>query len=205
MTDDEGVGPAMYPVGSGPPAGGPHPAGWLEPDPDPSSAAGDSPSSGPPPPEPSRWWNGALVIIAVALLGVGVALFVGARQASSDASDARSQAATMEGSRLALDVQQNGLDDHRRAIESAQSDLDRAMETLTTALRTAAAAQRHLIDVDDRAVVLSNQGNRSGATALVKSDGAAALADLDQKTAAASKAVVDAQAAVQQLQAKIDG
>ena len=211
MTDEAGsgpppeAGPPIYPAWGDPAAAGPDPSVWLKPVEGDPGGRGQASVDAPPKRPPSRGWNAAVAVMSVAVLGVAVALFLGARQASSDTSAARAQAAAMEQSRLDLDVKQNGLDDQRRAIDSALSDVDTAMASMDTALTTAADAQHHLVDVDDRAVAMFNQGNRSGATALVKGDGAAALADLDQKTTAAVKAVADAQTAVQQLQAKIDG
>ena len=153
----------------------------------------------------SRWWNVALALVAVAALGVAVALFVTARRGSLEASAATAQAANMSQNRDDLDAQQRQVDDRRRAMDAATSDLDAAMARLEKAMTDASGAQHHLVEVHTRAAGLWNAGNRNGAANLAKSDGAAALADLDQKTAAVDKALTDMQSAARDLQAKLDG
>ena len=153
----------------------------------------------------SRWWNIALALVAVVVLGVAGALLVTARSASSDASVATAEAASMSQSRDDLDAQQHQLDGRRRAMDAATSDLDSALARLDKAMTDATDAQHHLVDVQSRASSLWNAGNLSGSTNLSKTEGAGALADLDQKTVAVDKALTDVQSAARDLQAKLDG
>ena len=153
----------------------------------------------------SRWWNIALALLAVAVLSVAVSLLVTARRASSDASAATAQAMSMNQSRDDLDTQQRQVDDRRRAMDTATSALDAAMVRLEKSMTDAAEAQHHLVDVHTRAADLWNARKRGETANLAKTDGAAALADLDQKTTAVDKAMTDLQAATRDLQVKFDG
>ena len=195
------AGPPVYPAWGDPGPVGSDASVWLSPVQDADGAIVEEAA----PASRSRWWNIALALVAVAVLGVASALFVTARRASSDASAATAQAASMSQSRDDLDAQQRQLDDRRRAMDAATSDLDAAMARLDKAMTDATDAQHHLVDVHTRAADLWNAGSRSGSANLAKTEGAAALADLDQKTVAVDKALADVQSAARDLQAKLDG
>jgi hypothetical protein len=133
-----------------------------------------------------------------------VVLVLGLR-ASSDASNARESAAALSKTRRQLALRASRAANARQSLITTAGKVTPALDALDQALDDASAAQRHLVDVDDHGVDQFNAGDESGSVATFTGDGAAALADLTQKTTAVHGALTSVQQTVQAMQEALDG
>jgi hypothetical protein len=150
-------------------------------------------------------WNVVMVVVCLALVITAAALGVASRTVSSEASRARAQAALIEAHRTRLRAEAEKADRQQVAIESAATRVISSVTQVASTMGDAVDAENHLTDVTNQAADLHNQGNGAGAVQLLKTQGEPALADLTAKSAAADKAIADAQAAAQQLKGAVHG
>jgi hypothetical protein len=133
-----------------------------------------------------------MVVAALALVVVGV-------QARSAASHDRAGTKTARAALPAVGARDRAAHDAVNELTAASQAMEDKLLGASQAFGKAAAAEQAVVDAVNRGVRLRNQGDQAGATALFRTDAAAALTDFEQKSAIANEAVRAAQAAYDRL------
>jgi hypothetical protein len=143
----------------------------------------------------------ASVVFVVAALLLGV---VGVRS-FADARSARSDAHRLTAQRHPLEAQQTRAKRQSDLVVSAGSSVGPALDLLGHQLDAESDVQNHLSQLEDQAVAQGDNGNVAAAKATFAGSVASTLADFEQKSAAARKALSDAQARVSELKEALHG
>jgi hypothetical protein len=152
--------------------------------------------------EPRRRGRAGIVTVVIAgLLLVGAATFaVIGFQASSEASDQRDAAATATHERHELTGRAHAVEHQYTHVKQVVEAMPGRFTTLGRTVGDLADAQNHFVDVTNHGADLYNQNDVAGALSVYRGDAVAALDDMTAKHDAATRALKDAQAALQQLQ-----
>jgi hypothetical protein len=152
--------------------------------------------------EPRRRGRTGIVMVVIAgLLLVGAAVFaVTGFQASSEASDQRDAAATATHERREVTRRAHAVAHQYTKVKQVVEALPERVTTLERTIGELADAQNHFVDVTNHGVELYNQEDLAGALNVYRGDAVTALGDMTTKQDAATRALQDAQAALQQLQ-----
>jgi hypothetical protein len=139
----------------------------------------------------------AMIVVASLLVIVAAIFLVVGLQADSAAQDDRDRAAHLR-------PRERALESNRRAAQLAAGKMDTEtshaqfqLEEVERAVGALATAQNHFVDAYNRSADLHNQGDESGANALINGDVAAGVAEMDTKNAELQQQLQEAEAAVQ--------
>ena len=153
-----------------------------------------------------RRWGATNIVLAVGIvvgLVAATVFAVLALGAGSDADDARQRTNTLRARMIVLEHRATAADARRdRLVDLRKTAADR-IEELGTALDASEAAQNAYVDVSNRAAAQHNAGDPDGAATTFRGEGQAAFDQLAEKVAAADRALVAVQAAIDDLEEEL--
>jgi hypothetical protein len=149
-------------------------------------------SAGPAKVRRSRW-DLILAVSSLLLLAAATTLVVRGHTLSTQAGEARAQAAQLDRRAAGLATVAHTEKRRSASISSATTSLQDSLDKLGTDMGTESDAQQHFVDLANQSASIFNQGSISASVALLRSQGAAALT-----TVTADQATVDADLATTQ-------
>lgn len=141
----------------------------------------------------------AMVVVATMLLLAAVPLVVIGVGARSDASDARAATTRARAARVPLVARRADLEKRRKELGQLVNAVPDAVTAISTATRDVVDANAHFTEVSNQAIQRYNTGDQAGGLATYRTDGAAAIEQLQQKVAALQQAIADEKTALEKL------
>jgi hypothetical protein len=157
-------------------------------------------------PATKQRWGATNVVLAVGIvvgLVAATTFLVLALGAGSDADDARQRTDALRHRMIVLQERATAAERRRDHLIELRDAAARRAEELGIALGASEEAQNSYVDVTNRAAAQHNAGDPDGATATFRGDGQAAFERLAERVAAADRALVAVQAAIDDLEEEL--